>query len=306
MVTADFAVCFNIMRERGLVHCRNPTCGAVLGSYEEGAVIIVHLFNVREMLFEPQLHYAREVGETAFESYVVVMKFGDGDNPLDISDGARARSYILDPAFLPNSSNSVTMSVASQSSGSYSDKRVGAPIRGPVSKIARPVSRLPSVGTNTTSVIVGSKPSNAVAGRSPMTVTASQSNVIAGPSVSTPVTVPSPSIATISAQSSTAVVRPSAPPVISGSDLLLSQSMGPLVPIREISPTTVYRDVASGSAEAVNKLNDLTNIDLVSEFENFCAHTASCRGATGDLETVMDPEELTDVIEEDYFALFGL
>lgn len=295
-------MCFNIMRERGLVHCRNPTCGAVLGSYEEGAVIIVHLFNVREMFFEPQLHYSREVGGPIPQDYVVVMKFGDDESPQDISDSVRAKSYVLDPAVLPNSSNLVIMPVVSQCARSCSDKRVATPIREPVAKIARPVPGLSTVGTNVTTVIVGSKPSTLAAGRRTTTVLAgsnytgavvepSYSKAAVTPITSTIVTGPSISGVTSYASTSTAVVRPSASLAISGSDVLLSQSMNPLVSVSAMSFTDTPGDVTSAVSEIGFNTNVPLNVDLTSEFQNFCGHA---------------DEELPAVVEEDYFKLFGL
>lgn len=95
MVSVDFDDCYNVLCERGLIHCRNPSCGNVIGSYVEGSKVMAHLFNVREMLFEPELQYTRDASVPVVKDVVILIKFGDGN--LDAADLLKARTYYLEP-----------------------------------------------------------------------------------------------------------------------------------------------------------------------------------------------------------------
>lgn len=95
MITADLDVCYNVLRERGLIYCRNPACGVTIGSYLDGPRTVVNLFNVREMLFEPQLLYS--VGNSDVQDIVLLLKFADDGCKLDDGDIEKAKSYVLEP-----------------------------------------------------------------------------------------------------------------------------------------------------------------------------------------------------------------
>lgn len=84
----------------GLVKCKNTSCNALLGSYEENnRKIIVHLFNVREALFRPQLQY-KSAGSGA-DMRVIIMELIDGKYEVSSVNSLLSKNYFLEPAKMP-------------------------------------------------------------------------------------------------------------------------------------------------------------------------------------------------------------
>lgn len=99
VIAVEFERCFNIKPWMGLVKCDNESCGAILGSYEEvKKKCYVHLFNVREALFRPQLEYKYANTAEDDDKRVMVMSLVDGKFETSSFNTLLAKNFILHPA----------------------------------------------------------------------------------------------------------------------------------------------------------------------------------------------------------------
>lgn len=318
MTTADYAVCFNIMRERGLVQCRNPSCGTVIGSYVDGPKVMVHLFNIRELLFEPQLQYARTASLPVLKDFVVLLKFGEEGCKLDDADVIKARNYVLDPTVL-RSRNLTGRPVVLRSASLPPLKRVYPGTynvvsnREPMVKIPKSVMlSLPGyTGAVMTSVSAGSE-------RSPMPTNVYTSTV----TYSTPMSLPSTSLTGLSTPTQVTMSRPPISSTVISKTLTSSSAMylppalqsaisPPSTSSRAVSmplastntmslpPAVPGNDANFGASNAEFEQSVSTEVNMTEDFDKYCQDIGILPN------NPMDEGDLP-VIEEDYFKLFGL